>query len=91
MVPSTDDDFVSTLAGEQRNGTEAWANNPYGLLSPLSTKRKQRGWAELAEGLNDGDGDDDDVKALILWNGGESGREMFRGRLPWNRDGDLPT
>lgn len=71
------DDLTSALAGEEQFGYALWKVDPLGLGNVLSTKRKQRGWADscLAELQEDVD---------------ESVRGLLQGRaptqLPWSMD-----
>lgn len=69
--------------GEEERGWGAWRRDLYGVGEVLGGKRSGRGWVEekgerLGEGLGEG------VKGLLAWKGGESGVEIFGGRLPWD-------
>lgn len=64
--------------GEERDGFGRWVGDLYGVCEALRGKRIGRGWSGWYRG-----GVDEDVKGLLEWGGGETGREVFAGRLPW--------
>jgi hypothetical protein len=65
-----------------------WERDLYGVNEEgLCAKRRKRGWVgdgavEVWDGEEDGNG----VRALIRWRGGEDGKQVFPGRLPWEED-----
>lgn len=63
-------------------------DDPYGAREPLASKRKLRRWDEDAlAGLLSGILDEEvkgQLKALLSWTGGDSGREVFPYALPWD-------
>lgn len=70
-------------AGESARGYKAFQGDPYGTGTLLQAKRQGRGWRNEYENLWNatiGDG----VTELLSWSGGESGREIFPGQLPWD-------
>ena len=66
-------------------GYPIWNNDLYGVGETLREKRLGRGWTEGKEKLI-AEGCDDNVRQLLTWRGGESGVEIFSGRLPWDDD-----
>ena len=65
--------------------------DPYGAREPLSGKRKLRRWdGNALTGVLGGILDDNvrgQLKRLLEWDGGESGREVFPHPLPWDGRG----
>lgn len=62
--------------------------DPYGVRPPLSDKRKQRRWDEHAltgvlGGIID-EGVKEQLKGLLNWTGGESGKDVFP-HPPWDK------
>ena len=52
--------------------------------SELSGKREKRGWEHCAlEKV--GKGKEESVDGLLEWRGGVDGKEVYEGRLPWDR------
>ena len=71
--------------GERKRGYGPFVKDPYGAGEQLANKRTARGWGAgaveiLASGL------ENEVKRLLEWKGGASGRETFKERLPWECD-----
>lgn len=64
--------------GEKRDGFGRWVGDLYGVGEELRGKRIGRGWRGCYRGEVD-----EDVKGLLEWRGGETGREVYAGRLPW--------
>lgn len=65
--------------------------DPYGAREPLAGKRKQRRWDDDAltgvlGGILD-EGVRGQLKSLLGWGGGDSGREVFPHDLPWEPKG----
>ena len=68
------------LEGESKRGYGAWKTDLYGLGVDLGSKRIARGWKDdtispfyVDERINN----------LLCWRGGETGKEIFPGDLPW--------
>lgn len=69
--------------GERERGYGVWRGDVYGVGEMLGRKRAVRGWIEGMEavvGVGEGEG----VRELLGWRGGESGVEIYPGRLPWD-------
>lgn len=78
--PFTLEELEDTQKGEHERAYKMFADDSYGVLSPLADKRKARNWdPKAAEYL----AVEDEVARLLAWTGGESGGEVFPGRLPW--------
>ena len=63
--------------------------DPYGIREPLAGKRKQRRWNDDALTAVLGGIPDETVrvqlKRLLEWTGGDSGKEIFPHSLPWEQ------
>ncbi|KAL2045142.1 hypothetical protein N7G274_002223 [Stereocaulon virgatum] len=73
--------------GKGEGGYGVWKGDLYGVGDILGGKRRARGWVEeslrvVGEGVEEG------VWRLLGWRGGESGVEVYLGRLPWDEGGD---
>lgn len=87
----TSQEYKATLDNESRNALVPFAQDPYGLRSPLSEKRQQRGWTFNTVNLIVKDlqahtvGVEPEVVKLLQWTGGADGREHFPevAVLPW--------
>ncbi len=65
--------------GEERDGFGRWVGDLYGAGEVLRKKREGRGWNGVYDGYVD-----EDVRGLLVWEGGETGRQVYAGRLPWD-------
>ena len=82
---------IEVLNGEMLRGYGAWQKDLYGAGEVLANKRKARGWTadkkkDLETVVRRGwqhSAFKDDILALLMWNGGASGQELYPGRLPW--------
>jgi hypothetical protein len=86
--PMTLTELRDVQDGERRRGYEPFLKDQYGAGELLTNKRIARGWDAgaievLASGL------EDEVKRLLEWKGGASGKETFNERLPWECDGPM--
>jgi hypothetical protein len=80
------------LNGEMLRGYGAWQRDLYGTRELLANKRLARGWSahkkrELESTVTRGwqySPHKDDILALINWDGGASGQDLYNGRLPWD-------
>lgn len=59
-----------------------WEGDRYGVGEGLGGKRRRRGWEWGNEGVL-GEGVERGVRGLVEWRGGETGREIYAGELPW--------
>ncbi|KAK8167792.1 hypothetical protein BKA80DRAFT_265172 [Phyllosticta citrichinensis] len=75
-------DHAQNVDGESKRGLSAWIQDLYGMHAPLMEKRMARGWQQSAL-LDLGQGLEDDVKALLAYDGGKDGIALFEGPLPW--------
>ncbi len=80
--PFTHEELKSTEKGEAENAYELFVKDPYGVRPPLSEKREARHW-ERSNTRVVFPGLDPVLGRLLMWEGGESGREVFPERLPW--------
>ena len=83
--PMTLEELRDVQKGERKRGYNPFLQDPYGAGELLANKRNARGWDTgtiemLAGGL------EDEVKRLLEWKGGASGKETFNERLPWECD-----
>ncbi|KAK1075744.1 hypothetical protein LTR74_000152 [Friedmanniomyces endolithicus] len=74
------EELQQTQRMEHERAYEPFVRDPYGVRSPLADKRKSRNWNPALAGSLAVDAS---VMQLLEWNGGETGRETFPGRLPW--------
>ncbi|MCJ1475152.1 hypothetical protein MMC13_003812 [Lambiella insularis] len=75
--------------GEEK-ARKLWTEDLYGVGGELGKKREQRGWMGPEAVLRDWGSEDEEqwMRGLVEWSGGESGVEVYRGWLPWDkRDG----
>jgi hypothetical protein len=83
---------LEVLNGEMLRGYGAWQKDLYGSRELLASKRLARGWSahkkrELENTVTRGwqySPRKDDILALISWDGGASGQDLYNGRLPWD-------
>jgi hypothetical protein len=83
---------LETLNGEMLKGYGAWQRDLYGTRELLASKRLARGWSthkkrELESTVTRGwqySPRKDDILALVNWDGGASGQDLYNGRLPWD-------
>ena len=80
--PFTAAELEQTQKGELENAHRLFQDDPYGTGEMLAEKRRARNWrddalTEIAADLEPA------VRELLVWKGGEAGREIFPGRLPW--------
>ena len=80
--PFTQSELRETERGEQERGFGAFQQDMFGVRSPLADKRKARNW-DPAVLWSVGEGLEDNVKDLLVWDGGKTGHEIFPGKLPW--------
>ena len=73
-------------AGESKNGYRAFKDDPYGVGTFLQGKRRTRGWENARVWEPSIANTDNRVLNLLLWSGGNSGRETFPDQLPWEGD-----
>ena len=66
--------------GEYENAAKLYAEFPYGTHSETAAKWGDRNWSP---GMDRKQSVDADVEALLRWRGGECGKEIFAGKLPW--------
>jgi hypothetical protein len=83
--PMTLEELRDVQDGERKRGYDPFVKDPYGAGELLANKRIARGWDAgvveiLASGL------ENEVKRLLEWKGGASGKETFNERLPWECD-----
>jgi hypothetical protein len=79
--PFTLEELEQTREGEFERAYRLFAEDPYGVRSPLAEKRVARKWEpETLEFL---DVPEDVVNRLLAWQGGTSGQEIFQEDLPW--------
>lgn len=72
------DDVEGGVVGAMRE----WREDRYGVGEVLGGKRRKRGW-KGGEGVVIGEGVGEGVRGLVEWRGGETGREVYPGELPW--------
>jgi hypothetical protein len=83
---------LEVLNGEMLRGYGAWQKDLYGTRELLASKRLARGWSahkkrELENTVTRGwqySPRKDEILALISWDGGASGQDLYNGRLPWD-------
>jgi hypothetical protein len=76
------DDEARVTAELERRTREQFALDPYAARAPLAGKRLARRWdAGQLDAL--AANQPAVVGRLLRWRGGESGRELFPERLPW--------
>lgn len=83
--PMTLEELRDVQDGERKRGYDPFVKDPYGAGELLANKRIARGWnagaiEKMASGL------ENEVKRLLEWKGGASGKETFNERLPWECD-----
>lgn len=78
--PFTLEELENTQKLEHEHAYDLFIKDSYGGRPPLSDKRKARNWkAGVVQELVD----DERVRELLAWDGGESGKDVFTGKLPW--------
>lgn len=70
--------------GERERAFNMFVEDPYGVHGPLAEKRKARRWdpstaAKMADALVG----EHALKRLLLWQGGDDGKQIFPDHLPW--------
>ena len=70
--------------GELEKGYGVWERDLYGVGSVLGGKRENRGLENRALEVV-GNGKDESVDELLKWRGGADGKEIYKGRLPWDK------
>lgn len=80
--PFTRDELEDVQEGERVRGYEPFERDLYGVKEVLGGKRRGRGWRREVSGTLAG-GLEEEVGRLLEWDGGESGREVFGEKLPW--------
>ena len=65
--------------GEKR-AIELWKDDPYGMGKILKGKRRDRGW--ISEVVYS---EVEDIQKLLVWEGGEGGKEIYPDQLPWRK------
>ena len=82
MILSADDEARAVAELERSNALDHFERDPYAARPPLADKRAARGWTDgRLEAV--AEGQDGVVRRLLRWRGGESGREVFPEKLPW--------
>lgn len=75
------------LKGEEK-AREVWSGDLYGTGEVAAIKRRGRGgmgWPYVWKPLEDGREEDKGwVERFLGWEGGETGREVYAGWLPWD-------
>ncbi|KAL8681466.1 MAG: hypothetical protein Q9186_002412 [Xanthomendoza sp. 1 TL-2023] len=77
--------------GERMRGYGVWKGDLYGVGEVLEGKRRGRGWEarKVEEVLGGLEGEEREVvRRLLGWRGGEDGRVVFAGWLPWRERGE---
>lgn len=69
--------------GELERGFGIWEGDLYGVGSVLGKKREKRGWQDCALEMV-GKVREKSVIELLEWRGGADGKEVYKGRLPWD-------
>lgn len=72
------DDVEGGVVGAMRE----WRADRYGVGEVLGGKRRKRGWMGRTEGVLRS-GVEKGVRELVEWRGGETGMEVYAGKLPW--------
>ena len=73
-----DEEGQAQIERGEKRAIDLWKADPYGTGRILEGKRRERGWmgqvvyAEV-----------EDMQKLLVWRGGESGKELYPGQLPW--------
>jgi len=67
---------------ELENALFPFQNDLYGMHGRLKEKRHERGWKEKSI-HQVSRGQPEAVQQLLVWNGGETGHEVFSSNLPW--------
>ena len=76
---------VAIERGDER-ARRLWGGDLYGVGGELGGKRRERGWVgseEVLKAFGEGEGKGW-VRGLVEWEGGETGREVYAGWLPWD-------
>ena len=83
---------LEAVNGEMLRGYGAWQRDLYGTRELLASKRSARGWSahkkrELENAVTQGwqySPHKDNILALVNWDGGASGQDLYNGQLPWD-------
>jgi hypothetical protein len=86
-TPFTWAELKDVWQSEEKRGYDVFVEDPYGVRPPLSEKRISRHWKAAAIEELSFPELEPEVKKLLEWEGGESGREIFLEKLPWELDG----
>lgn len=81
--PFTLDELNFTQRGEHERAYLAFSGDPYGVRTPLISKRLARNWNADKAHVFLGFRLESEVMGLLTWQGGVSGWETFPRRLPW--------
>ncbi|KAL8668030.1 MAG: hypothetical protein Q9202_000008 [Teloschistes flavicans] len=74
---------------EREKGFGMWAGDMYGWAEYIRGLREKRGWREEMEGELLGPlGKEvrEEVKRFMEWKGGDSGTQLYPGKLPWSQE-----
>ncbi|KJX95759.1 hypothetical protein TI39_contig1051g00024 [Zymoseptoria brevis] len=84
--PFTAQEFEETEVAESERGYAPWKVDLYGVGAVLGRKRMERGWDD--ERAKDGWMSElrGEVRELLEWQGGSTGREIFPKTLPWEAE-----
>jgi hypothetical protein len=90
--PMDEEKRIEVLQGEMQKGYGAWQKDLYGAGDMLANKRKARGWTmdkkkELETTISRlwrYSAFKDNILALLTWDGGPTGQELYTRRLPWD-------
>ncbi|GAB7326855.1 hypothetical protein MBLNU13_g10785t1 [Cladosporium sp. NU13] len=80
--PMTLEELQDVQDGERKRGYDPFVKDPYGAGELLAKKRIARGW-DTGAIEKPTSGLEHEVKRLLEWKGGASGKETFNQRLPW--------
>lgn len=81
-------ELEETQKMEHQQAYQLFAQDPYGVRSPLAGKRRARNWDPAV--FQDLDVEES-VRPLLAWRGGESGQEILSHMLPWEDTGQLES
>lgn len=74
---------------EREKGFGMWAGDMYGWAEYIRGLREKRGWREEMEGEVLGPlGEEvrEEVRRFMEWKGGDSGTQLYPGKLPWSQE-----
>lgn len=89
--PFTLDELNFTQKGERERAYNQFNEDPYGVRSPLSQKRRARNWNPEKAHIFLGYGLEQPIFQLLEWMGGVSGWEVFPAQLPWERPRNITS